>query len=155
MVSPSAPIDGRERSAFRADAAFEVFCGSVLMANPLVGPDLRINGFLVGLVGILLMVAAVFLGGAGLGKSPLAGNLRLVAMLNALSGVGLLAWVVIGSLSTSAIVLVLVMSLGLLCLAAFQAVVVRTPNPTARRVAPTQAELHAALRGEHPAERRS
>ncbi len=154
MAAASTPVSTRERSVFRADAAFEVLCGSVLMANPLVGPDLGINGFVVGLVGILLMVAAVFLGGAGLGKGPIAGRLPLLCGINAISGVALLVWTLTGSLSTSANLLLVMIAVGLLALAASQLAVVRKPGTATQRMAPTQAELHAALRGEHPADRR-
>jgi hypothetical protein len=155
MAQASTPVSSRERSAFRADAAFEVLCGSVLMANPLVGPDLRINGFIVGLVGILLMVAAVFLGAAGLGKGLLARKLSMVCAVNALGGTGLLAWAFAGSMSNSANLLLVMIAAGSIALAAFQVTVLRQPNTAMQRVAPTQAELHAALRGEHPGQPRS
>jgi hypothetical protein len=147
----AATVGIRERGALRADAAFEVLCGSVLMANPLVGPDLGVNGYLVGVIGLLLMVAAVFLGGAGLGKGPLAGKLRLVCGVNALCGLALLGWIGVGSLSSAATMLLALVAGGLLALAVFQATVLRRPQGSGvGRVAPTQAELHAAMRGERP-----
>lgn len=142
-------VGRRVRQAFQADALFEVVCGSVLMANPLVGPDLGVNGYLVGLVGLLLMVVAVLLGGAGLGKGPLADNIGPLSIVNGVSGVLLLIWALVVDHEGAARTLLILVGGGLVGLAAFQRAAIRQPD-IARRVVATQAELHAALRGERP-----
>ena len=139
----------RVRRAFQADALFEVVCGSVLMANVLVGPDLGVNGYLVSAAGLLLMIVAILLGGAGLGKGPLANRLAPLSLVNAACGVGALAWAVLGNHEGAALVLLLLIGVGLIGIAALQQDALRRPD-AAQRIATTQAEMHAALRGEHP-----
>jgi hypothetical protein len=146
-------VPGRVRRAFLADALFEVVCGAVLMGNPLLGPQLGISGFVVALVGVLLLLAAIFLGGAGLGKGLLAGRLPLVAALNALSAAVLLAWAGLGSLDGTAQVFVAVIGLALVALCIVQVSAIRKPHDTTVRLPPTKAELAAALRGESPTHR--
>jgi hypothetical protein len=145
-----AVVPGRVRRAFLADALFEVTCGAVLMGNPLLGPRLGINGFLVALAGIVLLVAAIFLGGAGLGKGLLAGRLRLVAVLNFVSAVALAVWAALGSLDGTARVFVGLIAFGLAGLGLMQVSAIRQPNDSNVRLPPTKAELAAALRGESP-----
>jgi hypothetical protein len=142
-------IGRRIRQAFQADALFEVVCGSILMANPLVGPDLGVNGYFVGFVGVLLMVAAILLGGAGLGKGPLANKMSPLSIVNGVSGVLVLVWAVLVDHEGAARTLLVLIGGGLVGLAVFQRAALRRPD-IARRVVATQAELHAALRGERP-----
>ncbi len=139
----------RVRRAFQTDALFEVVCGSVLMANALVGPDLGVSGYLVSAVGLALMIVAILLGGAGLGKGPLAKRLGPLSLINAACGIGVVAWAVVGSHEGAAKVLLLMIGAGLLVIAAVQQDALRRPD-MAPRVAATQAELQAALKGEHP-----
>jgi hypothetical protein len=144
-------VPPRVRAVFQADALFVLTIGSVLMANPLLGPQLGVNGFVVAFAGVLLLVTAIVLGGAGLGKGPLHGRLRLMAAINASAGVGLAAWALLGNLGAPARVLLVVIATGSIGLAGWQSSAVRDPvgRPPSRRP-PTTAELQAALRGESP-----
>ncbi len=122
-----AAVAPRARTAFQADALFELVVGSVLMANPLLGPRIGVNGFLVALGGIGLLVAAIVLGGAGLGKGPLHGRLGLLAVINAVSAVAVAAWAVLVSMPVPGRVFLGALAIGLAGLAAFQWSALRDP----------------------------
>lgn len=146
-----AAVAPRARTAFQADALFGLVVGSILMANPLLGPRIGVNGFLVALGGILLLVAAIVLGGAGLGKGPLHGRLELLAAVNAVVAVTVAAWAALVSMPVPGRVFLGALAVGLTGLAVFQWSAVRDPvgsRPVRRP--PTAAELRAALRGESP-----
>ncbi len=142
-------VPRRVRQAFQVDALFELVVGLVLMGNPLLGPDVGVSSYLVLLLGLLLLVAAVLLGAAGLGKGPLATRVSAVMAINAASGVLLVGGAVIVSQAAGR-VFVLVIATGLLALAALQLRAVRQPNdPTPARRRATPEELLAAMRGEN------
>jgi hypothetical protein len=146
-----AAVAPRARTAFQADALFGLVVGSILMANPLLGPRIGVNGFLVAFGGILLLVAAIVLGGAGLGKGPLHGRLGLLAAVNAVGAVAVAAWAALVSMPVPGRVFLGALAVGLTGLAVFQWSAVRDPvgsRPVRRP--PTAAELRAALRGESP-----
>jgi hypothetical protein len=124
--------------------------GLVLLGNPLFGPDLGISSYVVMLVGIGLLIVAIFLGGAGLGKGPLAQRLPLVSILNAASGVLLLAWALISSRSTGSRAFLILVAATLVALAGYQRMALSRPETSNRRRPSTQAERQAALRGEKP-----
>jgi hypothetical protein len=140
----------RIKLAFQLDALLEMTLGLVLLGNPLFGPDLRISSYVVMFVGIVLLFAAILLGGAGLGKGPLAHRLPLVAGLNAVTGLGLVLWAFVGSLSVGAKIFLVVVAAALVGLALFQFGAIRRPDAVVKRRPSTQAERQAALRGEKP-----
>lgn len=141
--SPSPAV----RLAWQLHALFDVFVGLTLMGNPLLGPKLGVNGYLVALVGIGLQIAAIFLGGAGLGRGPLAGRVRALIAADVVCAAALVAWAVLADLGGGARGLLLVIAVGLLVLAFVAWRALKKPANPGRR-APTQAELQAALRGE-------
>ncbi len=81
-----------ERSLLNLDALLELIVGLLLLMNPLLGPKLPIPGGFVSLIGLLLLVAAMFLGQGGMGKGRLVGKLRNVGVVNIASSVCTLAW---------------------------------------------------------------
>lgn len=146
-----AAVPPRARTAFQADALFELTLGSVLMANPLLGPRIGVDGFLVALGGIGLLVGATFLGGAGLGKGPFHGRLGPLAAIKAGSAVLVAAWAALVSMPAPGRLFLGAVAVALAGLAVFQWSAVRDPvgsRPVRRP--PTAAELQAALRGESP-----
>jgi hypothetical protein len=138
----------RIKLAFQVDALLEMILGLVLMGNPLFGPDLGISSYVFMLVGLALLVVAILLGGAGLGKGPLAKRLPLVAVLNMATGAGLAVWAIATSLSSGARIFLVVVAAALGALATFQFGAIRRPEAAAKRRPSTQAERQAALRGE-------
>jgi hypothetical protein len=139
----------RVRSAFQADALFELIVGSILMANPLLGPRIGINGFVVALIGVLCLFAAIVLGGAALGKGPLHNRLPLMAAINAVSAVAIALWAVLRDIHAPGRVFLAAIALGLMSLASVQMRAARDPSGGAPvRTPPTREELQAALRGE-------
>lgn len=85
-----------ERSLLNLDALLELIVGLLLLMNPLLGPKLPIPSGFVSLIGVLLLVAAMFLGQGGMGKGRLVGKLRNVGVVNIVSSVCTLAWAVLG-----------------------------------------------------------
>ncbi len=146
-LSPS--IGSRGRTAFRVDALFTMTSGLVFMGNPLFGPSLVVSGYLVMLAGFLLLVVAVFLGGAGLEKGLLANRLALVRSANFLSAILLTLWALAGNLSVGARVFLGLLATCLVGVGALQERAIRHPNPAFVRTPSTQAQRQAALRGEH------
>jgi hypothetical protein len=143
-----AQVPRRVRQAFQVDALFELAVGLVLMGNPLLGPDVGVSAYVVLVLGLVLLVAAVLLGAAGLGKGPLAGRVVLLMGVNAASGVLLVIGAVVVSRGPGR-VFVLVIAVGLLALAALQLRALRQPiDPTPPRRRATPEELLAAMRGE-------
>ena len=121
------------------------------MGNPLFGPSLVVSGYLVMLAGFLLLVIAVFLGGAGLEKGLLAKRLPLVRSANFVSAILLTLWALAGNLSVGARVFLGILASCLVGVGALQERAVRNPNPAHVRTPSTQAQREAALRGEHNA----
>ena len=145
-----AQVPRRVRQAFQVDALFELVVGLVLMGNPLLGPDVGVSAYVVLALGLVLLVAAVLLGAAGLGKGPLAGRVALLMGVNAASGVLLVIGAAVVSRGSGR-VFVLVIAIGLLALAALQLRALREPNdPTPPRRRATPEELLAAMRSERP-----
>jgi hypothetical protein len=138
----------RIKLAFQIDALLEMILGLVLLGNPLFGPDLGLSPYVLMVVGSALLVVAILLGGAGLGKGPLADRLPLVGGLNLMSGVGLGAWGLASSLSLGARIFLLIAAGALGALAMFQFGAIRRPEAATKRRPSTQAERQAALRGE-------
>jgi hypothetical protein len=144
MSGPAIPA--RVRQAFQLDALFELVVGLVLMGNPLLGPDVGVGAYAVLVLGLVLLVAAVLLGAAALGKGPLASRLLTVLAVNAASGLLLVVGAMVVS-SGSGRAFVLVIAAGLLGLAAFQLRALRQPDePTPPRRRATPEELLAAIR---------
>jgi hypothetical protein len=144
------PDQSRIKLAFQLDALLEMTLGLVLLGNPLFGPDLGISSYVVMLVGVGLLVVAILLGGAGLGKGPLAQRLPLVAALNVASGVLFVGWAFVSSRSTGSKVFLVLIAAALFVLAAYQRMAIKRPETVNRRRPSTQAERQAALRGEKP-----
>lgn len=138
----------RLRSVFQLNAGLVMTVGLVLMGNPLFGPNLKISGYFVMLVGVGLLVVAVFLGAAGFGKGMLANRLSLLRSLNAVAGAALAVWAVTGGLTVGAEVFLAVLSVGLVALAVGQELSMRHPERGVKRLPSTQAQRQAALRGE-------
>ena len=149
-VIPDVPL--RIRSAFRTDALFEMLLGLILMGNPILGPSFPVNSCIVSLLGISLLIVAVFLGGAGLGKGPLAPRLRVIAVLNGVSACALVIWAMAANLGTGASWFVCAIAICLIGLAGLQVRAIRRPTPTNLRPPSTHAQRQAALRGEHESE---
>ena len=141
-------VPHRIRQAFQVDAMFELAVGLVFMGNPLLGPDVGVGSGLVSLFGFVLLLAAIFLGGAALGKGPVADRLPLVAGVNVGSGVVLAAYATTRSLTASARGFVAVIAAGLVALAVLQFRAVRRPEDAARKRRATPEELRAAITGQ-------
>ena len=146
-VIPDVPL--RIRSAFRTDALFEILLGLILMGNPILGPSFPVNSYIISVLGISLLVLAVFLGGAGLGKGPLAQRLPVVAAVNAGSACMLAIWALAGSLGGGARWFLMAVAAGLVVLVGQQVRAMRQPTPANLRPPSTHAQRQAALRGEH------
>jgi hypothetical protein len=138
----------RIKLAFQIDALLKMILGLVLLGNPLFGPDLGLSSYVLMVVGLALLVVAILLGGAGLGKGPLADRLPPVGGLNLAWAVGLTAWALASSLGLGARIFLLTVAGALGALAMFQFGAIRRPEAPSKRRPSTQAERQAALRGE-------
>lgn len=154
-MSSVASVGSRGRTSLRVDALLEMTLGLILMGNPLFGPALGVSGYLIMLSGFLLLVVAVFLGGAGLAKGFLAGRLALVRVCNVLGGLVVATWAAIGSLTTGARIFLALVAAAHLAMALLQERALRHPEPKFVRVPSTHAQRQAALRGEHGNERKT
>jgi hypothetical protein len=131
---------------FNIDALFELICGLIFLFNPLLGPSLPVSSGLISALGVVLLVATIFLGQAGMGKGPLFARLSLVAAVNLLSGLGLVAWTTVDdSFTSTARVFVRVVAAFLVALGAAQFTFGRRA-PKARPNRSTQAQRLEAIR---------
>jgi hypothetical protein len=131
----TAPVPHRVRQAFQLDALLELVVGLTLMGNPLLGPDVGAPSGVVAAIGVLLLVAVIFLGGAALGRGPLARRLRLLAVCNVVGGIVIVGLGALASMDATGRV--------------YQLTVARRPGgvlPPRRRATPE--ELRAALHGQ-------
>lgn len=90
-----------KRTLFNIDALVELICGLVFLFNPLLGPALPVSSGIVSALGVVLLVACILLGRAGMGRGPLFPHMRLIATVNMLSGVGVVGWSAIDDSFTS------------------------------------------------------
>ena len=81
-----------KRTLFNVDALVELIRGLILLFNPLLGPTLPVSAGIVSALGAALLVAAIFLGPAGMGKGSLQNRLPFVAAVNVASGIALILW---------------------------------------------------------------
>jgi hypothetical protein len=139
----------RVPTLFNLDALFELIIGLALLFNPITGPVLPAPGWLIAIVGIGLLVAACVLGRAGMGKGGLVTKIRMLAAVNAVSGLVAVAWAFVRC-EAGGRVFVLIVAAGLLLLSAAQFLVPLTstkqPAATTRRA--SVEELQRALRGD-------
>ncbi len=90
-----------KRTLFNVDALFELICGLIFLFNPLLGPKLPVAAGLVSTLGVVLLVASIFLGQAGMGKGSLQHKLPAVAAINIGSGVAGVLWTLVADSFTS------------------------------------------------------
>ena len=83
------------RRSLNADALFALILGLVLLLNGLLGPQFPFGASLAAVVGVLLLVAAVFLGQGGMGKGPLTTRVRMIGLMNIATTVLLCAYALI------------------------------------------------------------
>ena len=98
MSTKTAPV---KRTLFNVDALFELICGLIFLFNPLLGPKLPVAAGLVSALGFVLLVAAILLGQAGMGKGSLQNKLPAVAAFNVGSGVAGIVWTLVADSFTS------------------------------------------------------
>ncbi len=117
----------------------------VFLFNPLLGPKLPISGGLVSAIGVVLLVACIFIGQAGMGKGRLFGRLPTLAWINIGSGVVLVAWsLLVNSFTRTAQIYVWVIAALLVALGVAQLVLGnRTKNQKPRS---TLAQRQEAIR---------
>ncbi len=149
VKAPPVAVPPRMRQGFQINALFEVIWGLILMLNPLLGPKLFINGFLVSMIGFGFLIYTVFLGMAGLGKGLLKHALPTVAVVNIGVGLALLVAGVLSNVSSGGVTVLVALGVGLIALGVWELAIARRPagKPKPRRATP--AELQAALRGNH------
>lgn len=132
---------------FNLDALFELICGLILMLNPLLGPKFPLSGGIMSLVGLLLLVAAIFIGQAGMGKGPLVRRMPTVGALNTGSGLALGVWSLLDDgFGSGGRVFTLVVAACLIALGVAQMVLANRPAKPGRRRS-TPAERAAAIQG--------
>lgn len=132
---------------FNLDALFELTVGLILMLNPLLGPKFPISGGFMSLIGFASLVAAIFVGQAGMGKGPLLKRIAKVGMVNIVSGVALAVWALVDDgFGSGGVVFALVLAACLLALGLAQVVLGDRPAKPGRRRS-TQAERSAAIQG--------
>ena len=83
------------RRLLNADALFALILGLVLLLNGLLGPRFPFGAGLAAGVGLLLLVAAVFLGQGGMGKGPLTTRVRMIGLTNMATTILLAAYALI------------------------------------------------------------
>ena len=83
------------RRLLNADALFALILGLVLLLNGLLGPRFPFGAGLATVAGLLLLVAAVFLGQGGMGKGPLTTRIRMIGLMNTATTVLLGAYALI------------------------------------------------------------
>lgn len=135
------------RRLLNADALFTLVLGLVLLLNGLLGPRFPFGAPLASLLGVALLVAAMFLGQGGMGKGPLTSRLRTVGLVNLAASASLVAYAV-GALDGAARNFVLVVSVCAAVIGGAQALGARAPDDrspaTARRRASAE-ELRIAI----------
>jgi hypothetical protein len=135
---------------FNLDALFELTVGLILMLNPLLGPKFPISGGFMSLVGFACLVAAIFVGQAGMGKGPLVKRIATVGALNTASGLALALWALVDDgFGSGGVVFALVLAAGLLALGLSQIILGDRPAKPSRRRS-TPAERAAAIQGRKP-----
>jgi hypothetical protein len=135
---------------FNLDALFELICGLILMLNPLLGPKFPVSGGFMSLIGFLSLVAAIFVGQAGMGKGPLVKRIATVGIVNSVSGLALAAWALLDDgFGSGGTAFALVLAACLLALGVAQLVFGNRPAKPGRRRS-THAERSAAIQGRKP-----
>ena len=135
---------------FNLDALFELIVGLILMLNPLLGPKFPISGGFMSLIGFSLLVAAIFVGQAGMGKGPLVQRIATVGALNTVSGLALALWALLDDgFGSGGVVFALVLAACLVALGVSQIVLGDRPAKPGRRRS-THAERSAAIQGRKP-----
>ena len=141
---------GVKRTLFNLDALFELICGLVFLFNPLLGPTLPISSGIVSALGVVLLIAAIILGQAGMGKGPFLNRLSLVAAINVLSGAVLILWTAIDdSFTDTARAFVWVIAALLVALGVAEHTLGDRPRRSTRRRS-TQAQRLDAIRPTKP-----
>ena len=107
------------RRLLNANALVALTLGLVLLLNGLLGPRFPFGAAIAAVVGVLLLVAAVFLGQGGMGKGPLTTRVQVVGRDNLAVAVLLLAYAVLG-LDDAARMFVLVVAIVLAAIGAAQ-----------------------------------
>ena len=120
------------------------------MLNPLLGPRFPISGGYISLVGFALLIAAIFVGQAGMGKGPLVKRIAKVGAVNTVSGLALALWALIDDgFGSGGVVFALVLAACLLALGLSQIVLGDRPAKPGRKRS-TPAERAAAIQGRKP-----
>jgi hypothetical protein len=132
---------------FNLDALFELICGLILMLNPLLGPKFPISGGFMSLIGFGSLVAAIFVGQAGMGKGPLVKRIATVGVVNTMIGLALAVWAVVDDgFGSGGTVFALVLAACLMALGLAQLFLGHRPAKPSRRRS-THAERAAAIQG--------
>ena len=136
------------RRLLNTDALFMLVLGLVLLLNGLLGPPFPFGAALAAALGVLLLVAAMFLGQGGMGKGPLVTRVRFMGRVNLAVAVVLFVYAVFG-LDNAARVFVLVVAIVLAVVGGAQVLAAPAPigqptAPTGRRRASTE-ELRVAI----------
>jgi hypothetical protein len=135
---------------FNLDALFELICGLILMLNPLLGPKFPISGGFISLIGFGSLIAAIFVGQAGMGKGPLVKRIAAVGAINTASGLALGLWALVDDgFGSGGVAFALVLATGLLALGLSQIVLGDRPAKPGRPRS-TPAERAAAIQGRKP-----
>jgi hypothetical protein len=135
---------------FNLDALFELTCGLILMLNPLLGPKFPISGGFMSLIGFGSLIAAIFVGQAGMGKGPLVKRIATVGAINTASGLALALWALVDDgFGSGGMVFALVLAACLLALGLSQFVLGDRPTKPGRRRS-TPAERAAAIQPRKP-----
>jgi len=135
-----------KRTLFNLDALFALICGLVFLFNPLLGPKLPVSSGIVSALGGVLLIAAIVLGQAGMGKGPLLARLRAVAVLNLAGGAALVVWTALtGSFTLTGRVFVWVVAAFLVALGAAQLLLGARPSREKQKRS-TQAQRLEAIR---------
>lgn len=99
------------------------------------------------LIGFLLLIAAIFVGQAGMGKGPLVARIGVVGVVNLASGLALALWALVDDgFSSGGVAFALVLAACLVALGIAQLVLGKRPAKPARRRS-TSAERAAAIQG--------
>ena len=135
-----------KRTLFNVDALFELICGLIFLFNPLLGPKLPVSAGIVSALGVVLLVAAIFLGQAGMGKGSLQHKLPAVAGLNIGSGTAGILWTLLsGSFTSTGKTFVWVIALLLIALGVAQFTIGNRP-PKDKQRRSTQSQRLEAIR---------
>lgn len=136
------------RRLLNTNALFTLVLGLVLLLNGLLGPRFPFGAALAAALGVLLLVASMFLGQGGMGKGPLVTRVRFVGRVNLAAAAVLLTYAILG-LDNAARLFVIVVAIIVAAVGGAQVGVKASPlgqpvAPTGRRRASTE-ELRVAI----------